>query len=117
MAQPKIQPLDQRKEERKKLDVVLCVTDLHTGREVGCLVDISPVGMMLVSQTPIPVNTVYQFSISLPMPINGEDSISFGAESLWNNMEEDSGHCWSGFQVIDISEAHQKVIELLIEKL
>lgn len=91
------------------------VIDVHADKSIGMLVDLSLGGLLLMAIQPIPVHRVFQLQVKLPQEIHGSDIIEFGAESVWGDPPGQTGTCWAGFQIIDISEHHRSIIEELVE--
>lgn len=108
---------EHRVSPRKRVNEKIQVRDLNTDELIGNLVNISAGGLMLLSEIPLTPNRLFQFSLSLPAPINGITVIEFGAECLWvQDDTETSGPCWAGFQIIDISDLGTTLIEQLINE-
>jgi hypothetical protein len=107
---------DRRKYPRKKVDRPLSVDDLGRGEPLGCLVDISIEGLMLISPDPIEVNRVFQLSLELPPAFGAGEVVLFGAESMWREPSSDPGKYWVGFQIIDIAPEHVGKIHRLIDE-
>lgn len=101
---------ERRKQPRKKLDPLLEVFDINEESQLGRAVDISQGGIMVLSETPIPVNKVWQLSLDLPSRTDQHNTVFFGAESLWCQVSEKSNQYWAGFQVIDISQEDNETI-------
>jgi len=103
---------DRRKHVRKRPTGLITVYDITTGDNLGQLANITSEGLMLISQTQIPVGGVFQLQMLLDTPINGVGKVDFGAESLWTS---DAGgaksYYWTGFQIIDISSECQDFID------
>ena len=55
---------------------------------------------------------------SLNDPLNGIDTIDFGAESLWTaDADDQHNYQWTGFQIIDISEESRDFIDNFTKQL
>ncbi len=106
---------EKRRVPRKRAPEKVTVYDQATENAVGQVVNMSTGGMLLLSDKPIPVDSVYQFRIALPEPIDGADSLYFGAESLWGSPAMDENYYWTGFQIIDIAESDSRILEILIK--
>ena len=106
---------EKRKLPRKKAPDSVRVYDRATNTAIGQVVNISIGGMLLISDEPIPTDRVFQLRLSLPEPILGKDSVMFGAESLWASPAMVEDYFWTGLQIIDISEADSRILEMLIE--
>ncbi|MBI5461085.1 MAG: PilZ domain-containing protein [Gammaproteobacteria bacterium] len=102
---------DKRKQMRVDVAVRLPVVDVNTGMVVGDLANMSTAGFMVLTNDPRPAHSVFQLSLALPKPIQGVDTLYFGAESLWCNATDDQQQYWIGFHLIDISPRDQEILE------
>jgi len=105
---------DQRKIPRKIADDVLEVSDQHTNSTLGQVVNISAEGLMLMSDEPFSVGSVYELDLRLPRLVKGHSKVSFGAEVIWTTPASQPGSYWSGFRIIDVSEEDVLTIDELI---
>lgn len=105
---------EQRKATRKIANEVLEVSDQITGTQVGRVVNISAEGLMLLSQEPILVGSVYQLDLVLQGTSDGESKVSFGAEAVWSLEATQPDSYWTGFRIIDISNDDVLRIDELI---
>ena len=106
---------EQRKQTRKEVATRLSVVDINTGILIGELANISDEGFMVLTARELPLNAVFQLSLSLPKMIRGVDSLYFGAESLWCTGADHADHFWVGFHLIDISPQDHEVLTALLE--
>ena len=106
---------ENRKLQRKIADVVLEISDHNMGTPLGHIVNITPEGFLLISNNSIAVNSVFQVDMSLPMAIDGNQQITFGAAALWSSPARQAGRHWTGFHIIDISPEASAIIEKMIE--
>jgi PilZ domain len=104
---------EMRSHERFEVSRVVHVTDLHTGHELGQLVNYSEQGIMIVGTQPVAENSVFQLSLLLE-DADASQSIELGVESLWSNSTQDRSCCWTGFYIIDISEESQARLTTLL---
>jgi hypothetical protein len=95
---------EKRKHVREPIDCALKVRDTNRNQAIGCLVDLSEDGFMLLSNQPYEAGSVLQLSFELPAPVNGQLSIAVGAESLWCSAANKAEHFWAGFRIIDASD-------------
>ncbi|MGB5299109.1 MAG: PilZ domain-containing protein [Thiogranum sp.] len=104
---------EQRRQRRVTIPGHPQILDTHSGIILGQLVNLSVDGLMAVSPQGINCGTVYQVRIPL---MAGDQSveIQLGIESLWCEDPNDSGSHWTGFQIIDISPEHQKILNSVI---
>ncbi len=104
----------QRKQERKELNQTIPVQDIINGAVAGELVNITTNGMMLISNEHIETNSIFQFALQLPHPLDGHDSIPLGVDCLWCRKVENFSRYWAGFQIIDASPDARELIDKLI---
>jgi len=105
---------EQRRQRRVTIPEHPQILDAHSGKIMGQLVNLSVDGIMAVSPRCINCGTVCQVRIPL---IAGNQSveIQIGIESLWCEDANESGSHWTGFQIIDISPEHQKILNSVVD--
>ena len=104
-----------RRLQRHALKKPLEIVDQISQQPLGALVNINVEGLMIMGNTPIEDNHLYQIRIQLPKTIRGVESIDIGVDCLWNRSDEQYDRHWAGFQIIDASEQSIEVIEALID--
>jgi len=104
---------DQRKLTRVSIPDHPQIFDAHSGAAVGQLVNISIEGLMMMS--PSAVNPGMLLQLRIPLQCNkGVIEVVIGAESLWCDETDESGACWTGLHIIDISPEHHEIISTLV---
>ena len=68
---------------------------------------------MVVGARPIAVDSLYQLSLELSVPINGQRQIAVGGDCLWARVDEGGSQHWAGFHIIDISAQGLELIDAL----
>lgn len=110
-----IKPVDLRKKSRREFIFELEVYD-ESNHKLGELGDITPKGLMLISQRHLEAKRDYQLKIKFPELIVGYSDWSFKAKCVWSlksKLDETYDH---GFKIKNISKNDQKIIdELLLE--
>ena len=106
-------PQDLRKNPRVEIPEQVAVKDAHSGETVGQLVNLSVDGLMLMNNSCVEPGTIRQLRIPLTSGTQTSE-LSIGAECLWCEDANDSGSYWSGFHIIDISSADQKMLLSLV---
>ncbi|NJK50230.1 PilZ domain-containing protein [Candidatus Gracilibacteria bacterium] len=106
---------NKRKLKRWHLIYYLRVIDRDTKQPIGHLIDISENGMMLVSETPISLEQVFDLQMILPEEIAGMSDWNFKAKSLWSEPDINPGLSKTGFQLIDVHSEDVGTIECLID--
>lgn len=89
------------------------VRDQNSGEIIGVLANVSEAGMMLTAATAFPAGSSYQ--LTLVWQDHGTElSCNVGVTSLWCSSSESQALYWTGFQVIDISDEGQALLERLL---
>lgn len=91
------------------------VRDQSSGEVMGVLANVSEAGMMLSAATEFPAGSSYQ--LTLVWHHDGEEvRCEVGVTSLWSSSSESQALYWTGFQVIDISDQGQALLERLLSE-
>ena len=104
---------EQRKLTRVSIPDHPQIFDAHQSTVVGQLVNLSAEGLMMMSPSPVKPGTLLQFRIPLHCNENVIE-VMIGVESLWCDDADESGMCWTGFHIIDVSPEHQEIISTLV---
>ncbi len=107
--------MDRRKVKRRHLIYYLRVFDRTNGRQVGHLVDLTPEGMMVMSERPIRVGRTISLRMTLPGEGGREQTVEFDATSLWTAADVNPDFYDTGFKFEKISKRHLAQIETLID--
>lgn len=102
-----------RKNKRVKPNIKIEVFDVIIGRSLGEVINISRDGILIACDKIVEVGEMFQTDWSFNA--RGLKSISVGLECLWSENEY-SSFCLSGFQIIDISEDDQDIINRIISQ-
>lgn len=105
---------EKRKSKRRHLIYYLKVYDRTTGQLIGQIGDITTEGIMLITESPIDPNRLFQFRMLLPEEIEGKKEIYFDAKSLWCNKDINPNFYNVGFKMINISMKQIDIIKNLI---
>ena len=107
---------DQRKFKRAHLIYYLRVFNRETDQMIGHLVNITPDGIMLVSEEPIEPGIKFQMRMLFKSSIENKDHIDFEAESLWSSNDINPDFFDTGFTLTRIDEADKSIVEALIRQ-
>ncbi len=105
---------ERRKLKRRHLIYYLRVFDRATGRLLGHLVDLTPDGMMMMSERPVRVGRAVGLRMVLPGS-SGEQTVEFEATSRWTSRDVNPDFYDTGFELAKISRKHLAQIETLID--
>ncbi len=108
--------VDRRDAERVTVDTRVEVFDRNSGAMMGVLMDLSPVGFMLNTPRPPPLNNLYQLCLQLADGEEQRCQLDVGAEALWREDAEDGSHAWVGFRIIDLSDEDAQFIEQMVAR-
>ncbi len=108
---------ERRQHDRHSTELQLEVFDLHSGRRLGRVVDLSAEGFMLFSDTPQTADTLVECRLVSEQVIEGVCEITLGADCLWSRPGADDIHCWAGFHIIDLAEDQAAALEVLLKHL
>jgi PilZ domain len=115
MDQPSTQ--ERRKLKRKSLTYYLLVMDANTHLTLGHLVDITPLGLMMDSQKPLPLENDFRLRLDTMPDVADTDYIKFTARSKWCLPDAVEPYLYDiGFSIIDISEHDASIIRQISEK-
>lgn len=107
--------MTQRGRPRSGLIYSLRVKDSHAGRTLGMLVNLSATGLMLLGKQPLDPGSTVHLQISLPRVLNlGRIVEAIGAVA-WCHHDE-SGDCFSGIRLVEMSEQASSAIDRLLEE-
>lgn len=93
----------------------LRVFDTEAGTPLGQLADITPQGMMLISDLCAETGRAYSLRMDLPKNVMGGGHIIFHAVCKWCRRENGSGYYSMGFTITDISPQEQVILQKLIK--
>ncbi len=109
--------MDERRQlKRRHLIYYLQVEDIDTGRLLGHLVDVSPGGVMLMSEDAIQVDTVFHLRMKIPGGASGTlQTIEFQAKSVRSGKDINPDFYDTGFHMVSLSPAQLGQLETLID--
>ena len=106
----------QRKYERKFLSYYLKVYDRSNEQFLGRLGNITPAGIMVLSETPIGTDLRMQLRIAFPHAIEGREYLDLEARSVWIKKDVVPEYYDTGFELLEDSVQHKNYIEKLIQE-
>lgn len=107
--------LEKRKLKRRHLIYYLRVFNRINHDLLGHLVDLTPEGIMIISENPLPVDVDYQLHMTLPEEIMGKDTIDFEAHTVWSRRDVDPSFFGTGFRVTNLAREDEALIAELIQ--
>jgi hypothetical protein len=107
---------DKRALKRHHLIYYLRVIDRSTQEQLGHLVDITPDGIMLIVEKPLPVDVDYQLQIALPQEINGKEWLDLDARAIWCRPDVNPSLFGMGFQISEVTPEDTRRIMKTIQE-
>jgi hypothetical protein len=106
---------ERRKIPRKYLMVYSRVFDRQTGKILGYLSDLNPIGAMVISDDPMVEGTTVALRFDLPDPLHfSTDHLNLSARVAWCQPDIDPAFYNIGFQFGEVTEEQLKIIEEMI---
>jgi hypothetical protein len=107
---------ERRKLERKYLAIYSRVFDRNSGRVLGYLADLSQNGSMIISDDPLPENTLISLRYDLPdPPLFSTDHLNMEARVAWCKPDIDPAFYNIGFEFSSVSEKESRIIDEMVE--
>ena len=106
----------QRKYERKHLSYYLKVYDRSNNQLLGRLGNITPAGIMVLSEAPIGTDLRMKLRIAFPRSIEGQEFLDLEARSVWIKKDVLPEYYDTGFELLEDSIQHKNYIEKLIQE-
>ena len=115
MEQPSVQ--ERRRLKRRSLAYYMLVLDANTREMLGHLVDITPLGLMMDSQKPLPLENDFRLRIDTMPDIADKEYIKFTARTKWCSPDAIEPYLFDiGFSITDISQHDSEIIRQISEK-
>ena len=106
---------EKRRCKRVNLIYYLEIYDSNSEKHLGHLVDITPEGLMMISEEEMRAGTEDQLKLILPESASGKKAISFKANSRWTKKDVNPAFFASGYQIIEIGTVESETIQFLID--
>jgi hypothetical protein len=107
--------VEKRRSKRWHLVYYLKVYEMPAEELLGYMLDISPAGMMLLSDKGMKLQKDYSLKMLLPQAISGKDAIHYQAVCVWSQTDLYLDFYANGFQITKIADEDVKIIEELIQ--
>jgi hypothetical protein len=106
---------DRRQTKRKYLMFYTRIFDAHNGKHLGHLVDITPVGAMLISEQAMPAGQDYRLKLELSPEVAAQAYLELDARSLWCHQDVNPQFFNTGFELVAVTPESVAIIERIIE--
>jgi len=108
--------VERRSEKRRFLLYYTRVFDTHSHVQVGNLVDISSLGAMLITPSPIPIEVDFNLKLELSEEVADKPFMEIPAQSLWCHADLDPNLYNSGFKFLDVSPENAAIIRQIVNR-
>jgi c-di-GMP-binding flagellar brake protein YcgR len=105
---------ERRKHVRKATSDYFLIYDRETDKLVGRVLNLSPTGVMMISESPVEVSKTIGCKMVMPRIISNRQHIDFDAECRWCSKNKRWKWYEIGCQISNISEEDQRIIHQLI---
>jgi len=107
---------DKRKINRRFLLYYMRVYDAGTRQQIGNLVDITPRGIMLVSERPLPVGKTTRLRVELSDEVAEKPYMEFSAHSKWCEPDIIPNMYNTGYEILDLTPEDSRIVHKIIEE-
>ncbi len=91
------------------------VFNAGTHKLVGHLVDITPEGAMLISETPVATGQVLHLQMELSPEVAEQPYLEFDARSLWCRPDVNPQFFNTGFELLGLAPEAVRIVERIVE--
>jgi len=106
---------DKRKVKRRYLLYYARVYDAANRQQIGNLVDITPIGAMILSPNPIPEGQRMRLRIELSDDVANKPYMDLPVRTKWHRPDLDPSKYDIGFEIESISEEDVGIIKRIVE--
>jgi hypothetical protein len=105
---------DKRELKRRHIIYYLRVFDRNSGILIGHVIDITTMGMLVISENPIRVDTEFKFRMDLPTD-TGTSFLDFDAVAIWCHQDVNPDFFDTGFRFMNVKVEDVEIIGRLIK--
>jgi hypothetical protein len=107
---------DKRKIDRRFLLYYMRVYDAASRQQIGNLVDITPRGLMLVSEHRLPEGQTTRLRVELTDEVADKPFMEFSAHSKWSEPDIIPNMYNTGFEILDLAPEDSGIIQHIIDE-
>ena len=107
---------EKRKITRRFLLYYMRVYDASSRKQIGNLVDITPRGIMVVSERPLPEGQTSRLRMELTEEVSEKPFMEFNALSKWCEPDVAPGNYNTGFEILDLEKEDARIIKRIVEE-
>ncbi len=106
---------EKRKTKRRYLLYYMRIYDATSRKQIGNLVDITPKGIMIVGEHPVPEGQTTRLRMELTNEVAEKPFMEFSACSKWCKPDITPNMVNSGFEILDLAPDDAEIIQRIIE--
>ena len=106
---------ERRRLSRNHLFYYFRVFDRSDNNLVGFMVDLSPEGLKIISESEVRVGHTYYLRLNPPLEIYGKELLEFDAECMWCRKNTDPDYFNAGFRLFNVSNENIELIQRLVD--
>lgn len=107
---------EKRKIRRRFLQYYMRVYDAESRQQIGNLVDITPQGIMIVSEHILPKDQTSRIRLELSEEVSLKPYIEFTAISRWSEQDVIPNMYNTGFEILELTPEDSAVINQIVEE-
>ncbi len=107
---------ERRKFKRIHLIHYLTIFERDTNKLLGNLVDITPEGILIITEKPVEKGQVFHFRMNLPEDFTEAQELNFDVESVWCEVDINPDLFAVGYHLLNTPEEDIAIIYKLIEE-
>jgi hypothetical protein len=107
---------DKRKIKRRFLLYYMRIYDAATRQQIGNLVDITPLGIMVVSEKPLPEGQTTRLRMELTNDVAEKPFMEFSAHSKWCEPDITPNMYNTGYEILDLPVEDAEIIQRIIDQ-
>ncbi len=108
---------ERRKLKRRSLAYYMLVKDANTQEVVGHLIDITPSGLLLDSQKPLPLEHDFPLRLDTTPDVADKTYIKFTARTKWCQPDMIEPYLFDiGFRITDLAPHDAEIVQHITEK-
>jgi len=105
---------ERRKQTRKSTNDYFIVFNRDTDELIGRVRDLTPDGVLIISDRAVAIGTTFSCKMHLPRMIGRRRYVYFDAESRWSRRNSRLGWHETGYQLSNVAHEDQKIIDELV---
>ncbi len=103
--------------KRRQMIYYLEVMERDSNRLIGHVVDITPEGMLVMSEKPLEIHRTFALKIPFKKPAGPKEFLQFNARCKWCTREMHANFYDTGFEMMGLDPEAVEALEYIIESM